>query len=123
MDVENCRATVDFSLSKNNLTAATSIGFVGGVAGFIARDSSFKDCSATISFTQGSAQKVSGVGFVGCVGKHPNLTANLSSPGCATLTLEGTNVFSGTIKDEPVSADNVAPSGNLGIILGSITIK
>ncbi|MDY3784073.1 MAG: hypothetical protein SOZ66_07530 [Candidatus Cryptobacteroides sp.] len=123
VDVENCRATVDFSLSKNNLTTATSIGFVGGVAGFIARDSSFKDCSATISFTQGSAQKVSGVGFVGCVGKHPNLNANLLSPGCATLTLEGTNVFSGTIKDEPVSADNVAPSGNLGIILGSITIK
>ncbi|MBO4447628.1 MAG: hypothetical protein J5764_05845 [Bacteroidales bacterium] len=122
VDISNCKTNVNISLSKNNLYAATYMGVGGGIAGFVMRDTKIADCDITLNYDFSGASYI-GAGFVGLVAKNSNIKANVENNGFATLTLEGTNWFSGSIGSSPVTAENVAYPSSLGVINGSITIK
>jgi len=122
-NVENCTADVSISLSKNDIVPATAMGYGGGIAGIVLRDATIKDCEAKISYDATGALSSSGAGFVGTVIKNNNLKEHVANLGMATLSLEGTNYFSGTIKGVLVTQSDIAVTGTAGVINGTITIK
>lgn len=122
--LENCSSDLSIGLTKTTFALSGKyLGFAGGIAGYILRDSVIKDCSSTLSYDSSGSKSSLGSGFVGAVAKHSKLTANLENSGSATLTLEGVNSFSGTLNGTAVTAANVTCAGNLGKVNGTITIK
>lgn len=121
--ISDCTAEASFALSRNTLCTATCLGFIGGAVGFVTRDLTLKDCSVTMKYDKTGTSKVGGAGFVCAVAKHSNISANVATTGMATLTLEGTNSFSGTIAGAAVTAADVTASGSLGRVVGTVTIK
>lgn len=122
VNIVGCKTDVTISLSKNTLTPATYMGFAGGAVGFVARDIKVVDCDIRLNYDPYGATII-GAGFVGTITKNANLKTYVENAGYATLFLEGTNWFSGTISGEPVTVLDVAYPSSQGIVNGEITLK
>ncbi len=123
LTIENCRSEVAVGLSKNTLYAAKYMGLSGAVLGLALRDMEVKDCEGTLFFDKEGATGYRGTGYVGGAARNGNIKEHVANVGYASLTLSGTNSFSGTINGDPVTLANVAMAENEGKIFGTITLK
>ncbi|MGN0188808.1 MAG: hypothetical protein ACI395_04765 [Candidatus Cryptobacteroides sp.] len=122
--IEGCSADLSVGLSKTSISLSEkNMGIAGGIAGYVFRDATVKDCTSVLTYDSSEAKSSIGAGFVGAAAKHNNLSANLENSGTATLTLVGENSFSGTLNGIPVTASNAVCPTNLGSVNGAVTIK
>ena len=122
VSITGCKADVGIALSRNGLIPVTYMGLAGGAIGYVLRDVRMTDCDICLRYDSYGAT-ILGAGFVGAVSKNTNIKTYAENPGAATLTLEGTNWFSGTIASEPVTALDLTCPSSQGVINGEITIK
>ncbi len=122
LNIIGCKADVNISLSRNTLLPATKMGYAGGAVGFVFRDMKIADCDICLNYDTYGAS-VLGAGFVGLVASNANLKTYVENSGSATMTLEGTNLFSGTISGEPVTVLDVSCQSSKGVINGELTLK
>jgi len=121
-NASGCKVDLTVVPTKTTLLVAKNMGVAGASFGFTTRDCTLKDSEFSINYDKGNLTSYS-AGFVGYAGKNTNLKEHIAATGYATLTLQGTNTFTGTINKTAVTADNIMAPNSAGRILGSITIK
>ena len=130
LTMENCYSDVAFGQSKTTLSSPQYMGAYGAVLGVALRDMEIKDCEGIISYDRGTTAGRRGAGFVACAAKHNNIKEHVATTGYSSLTLSGTNWFSGTIDGVPVTLEDVtihhptnAEYQNQGKVYGTITLR
>ena len=123
LNISNCRSDISVGLSKNELYTAKYMGLSGAILGLALRDMEVKDCEGALVFDKGTSLGYRGTGYVGGAAHNGNIKEHVANVGYASLTLSGTNWFSGTINGEAVKLENVAMADNEGKIFGTITLK
>lgn len=121
--ISGCKADVRIGFSNNTLNAPTQMGVIGGAVGFVCRDLTIQNCEVNLVFDHGTATKVYGAAYAALVAKNANISQNVATSGMATLTLEGDNVFSGTIDGVAVKEENTTLAASLGRVVGYLTVK
>ena len=121
--LEDCSANVTMGVSKNSFALSGKyIGLSGGLVGYILRDAVIKNCDCNLIYDSAGAKSALGAGFVGAVAKHANIKNYVATEGVATLTLEGTNNFSGTLNGVAVSSSDTVWKGSLGNLTGGTVV-
>lgn len=121
-NASGCKVNLTVGPTKTTLLLAKYMGVAGASFGFPCRDCTLKDSEFWIKYEKGNLG-ANDAGFVGYAGKNDNIKTHVITNGYATLTLEGTNTFSGTINGKAVTAENMMAPKSTGRVIGSITIK